>query len=166
MDLHIRKASANDFETIWPIFHAVVAESATYPYAKTTTKKQGYHLWMEVPLATYLAEENGKTTGTYYIKPNQPELGAHICNCGYMVAPEARGRGTGAALCLHSQQKAREYGFLAMQFNLVVSTNTTAIHLWKKLDFSHIGTIPKAFNHGRYGLVDALIMYKQLIPEL
>jgi ribosomal protein S18 acetylase RimI-like enzyme len=164
MTPHIRKATPHDFEAIWPIFHAVVSAGTTYPYAKTTTKDQGRHLWMEVPLATYLAEENGKTLGTYYIKPNQPDLGAHICNCGYMVAPDAQGQGLGTALCLHSQQTARENGFTAMQFNLVVSTNTPAIHLWRKLGFSRIGTIPLAFNHSRYGLVDALIMYKQLTP--
>jgi len=166
MTLHIRKATARDFETIWPIFRAVVSTGTTYPYAKTTTREQGFHLWMEVPLATYLAEKDDKTLGTYYIKANQPELGAHICNCGYMVAPEARGQGLGTKLCLHSQQTARKNGFTAMQFNLVVSTNTTAIHLWHKLGFSRIGTIPGGFNHSRHGLVDALIMYKQLTPVL
>ncbi len=161
--MEIRKASKADFDTIWPIFHAVVATGTTYPYAPTTNKEQARHIWMEVPSATYLAQEAGQTLGTYYIKPNQPELGAHICNCGYMVAPDARGCGLGRMLCLHSLKTARTRGFTAMQFNLVVSTNTIAVRLWQQLGFSCIGTIPKAFNHSELGLVDAHIMYRHLI---
>ena len=41
--------------------------------------------------------------GTYYIKTNQAGPGAHICNCGYMVAADARGRGVATAMCKHSQ---------------------------------------------------------------
>ena len=161
--MEIRKASMPDFDSIWPIFHTVIAAGTTYPYGPATTKRQARHIWMEVPLATYLAEEAGQTLGTYYIKPNQPELGAHICNCGYMVAPDARGQGLGRMLCRHSMNTARELGFFAMQFNLVVSTNTVAVRLWQQLGFSRIGTIPQAFNHKEYGLVDAYIMHRQLV---
>jgi ribosomal protein S18 acetylase RimI-like enzyme len=52
-----------------------------------------------------------------------------------------------------------------MQFNFVVSTNEPAVHLWKKLGFEVIGTIPEAFDHPRVGLVDAHIMYKRLRPR-
>ena len=161
--MQIRKASSDDFDTIWPIFHTIVAAGTTYPYAPETSREQARHIWMQAPRATYLLEENGQTLGTYYIKPNQPGLGSHICNCGYMVAPEARGRGLGTRLCLHSLNTAAELGFSAMQFNLVVSTNTVAVRLWKKLGFSHVGTVPKAFNHTEHGLVDAYIMYRQLV---
>jgi len=164
MNLSIRKAEADDFTTIWPIFHTIISAGETYPYASATTREQGEQIWMKSPMATYLAEQGGKTLGTYYIKPNQPSRGAHICNCGYMVAREARNQGLATTLCKHSQQVAVESGFLAMQFNLVVSTNTAAVHLWQKLGFSIIGTIPKAFDHKKSGLVDAHVMYKQLIP--
>ncbi len=163
MEINIRKAEPADFDTIWPLFHAIVSAGTTYPYEPTTTKKQGYHFWMEAPLATYLLENNGKTVGTYYIKPNQPGLGAHICNCGYMVAHSARKQGLATTLCKHSQQIAVKNGFMAMQFNLVVSTNMAAVYLWQKLGFSIIGTVPQAFNHKDLGLVDAHILHKQLI---
>ncbi|HHD57154.1 MAG TPA: GNAT family N-acetyltransferase [Desulfobulbaceae bacterium] len=161
--MEICKASAADFDSIWPVFHTVVAAGTTYPYDPATTKNQARHLWMEIPLATYLAREEGETLGTYYIKPNQPGLGAHICNCGYMVAPDARRQGLGRMLCLHSLDTARELGFLAMQFNLVISTNTVAVRIRQQLGFTRIGTIPQAFNHNEYGLVDAHIMHRQLV---
>ena len=165
MDIRIRKATADDFKTIWPIFQAIVSTGETYPYATTTTQEQGEQIWMNSPMATYLAEFEGKTLGTYYIKPNQPSRGAHICNCGYMVATEARNHGLATTLCRHSQRVAVKSGFLAMQFNLVVSTNTAAVHLWEKLGFAISGTVPKAFDHARLGLVDAHIMYKHLIAD-
>ncbi len=103
-----------------------------------------------------------KILGTYYIKPNQPALGAHVCNCGYIVAEKARGKGIASEMCSHSQHKALSMGFKAMQYNLVVSTNKGAVRLWKKLGFRIIGTLPRAFRHSQSGFVDAFVMYKQL----
>lgn len=79
-----------------------------------------------------------------------------------MVNPKHQGRGTGKLLCEHSIQFAKENGFLAIQFNIVVSTNEGAVNLWQKFGFSIIGKTPKAFRHKTLGLVDAFIMYKDL----
>jgi ribosomal protein S18 acetylase RimI-like enzyme len=64
-------------------------------------------------------------------------------------------------MCEHSQEAASQQGFLAMQFNFVVSTNTGAVRLWEKLGFSIVGRIPEAFQ-STDGYVDAFIMHKQL----
>ena len=65
-------------------------------------------------------------------------------------------------MCEHSQQQAMALGFRAIQFNLVVSTNETAIRIWKNLGFTIIGTLPKAFNSKSFGYIDAHVMYKEL----
>jgi ribosomal protein S18 acetylase RimI-like enzyme len=111
---------------------------------------------------TYVLEENGEILGTYIIKPNQIDRGSHIANAAYMVHPKAQGKGIGNKLCEHSLAEAVKFGFMAMQFNLVVSTNETAIKLWKKNGFEIIGTIPDGFNHQTLGYVDAYIMYRKL----
>ena len=112
---------------------------------------------------TYVAcDASGKIFGTYYIKPNQQGNAAHVCNCGYVVSEAARGMGVATLMCEHSQAVASEAGFLAMQFNFVVSTNTGAIRLWEKLGFQIVGTLPRAFRHPEQGLVDAHVMYKWL----
>jgi ribosomal protein S18 acetylase RimI-like enzyme len=67
-------------------------------------------------------------------------------------------------MCEHSQKEARRLGFRAMQFNLVVATNDDAVHLWQKLGFDIVGTLPGAFNHSSLGYVDAYVMFKQLVP--
>jgi L-amino acid N-acyltransferase YncA len=160
--MNIRQATAGDFDNIWPIFHAIVSAGDTYTYARDTTKDQAFKLWMEMPRATFVAESGGRILGTYYIKTNQGGGGEHVCNCGYMVAPAARGQGLATAMCEHSQRAALELGYKAMQFNFVVSTNEDAVKLWNKLGFATVGRLPQAFAHPERGYVDALVMYKRL----
>jgi len=162
MDLHIREALASDWNAIWPIFHDIVSAGETYSYAPNTSMEDGCNLWLKKPRKTYVALQDGALVGTYFLTPNQPGLGSHVCNCGYMVAEAARGQGIASNMCRHSQGEALRLGFLAMQFNLVVASNKGAIRLWHKLGFQTVGTLPKAFNHHTLGLVDAYVMYKWL----
>jgi ribosomal protein S18 acetylase RimI-like enzyme len=158
----IREATDEDFAGIWPIFHEIVAAGDTYAYAPDTSREDARHLWMQLPRKTYVAEEQGEILGSYYIKTNHAGPGSHVCNCGYMVASRARGRGLATAMCEHSQEKAIELGYRAMQFNLVASSNVGAIKLWTRLGFETVGRLPQAFRHPGDGFVDALVMYKQL----
>ena len=161
--ISIRRYQDSDWPLIHPLLHATFAAGETYAYAPDSSAAQIHHAWIEAPAATYVAgAPDGQMLGTYYIKPNQPGLGAHVCNCGYLVAPEAEGRGVATAMCEHSQREALAMGFLAMQFNLVVATNVRAVRLWQQLGFAVVGTLPGAFNHRRLGLTDALVMFKTL----
>lgn len=138
----------------------------TYVFSTDITEGEAHKVWVEVPQATYVAvDECGAVLGTYYIKPNQPALGAHVCNCGHIVSEKVRGKGVASAMCAHSQREAVALGFRSMQFNLVVSTNEGAVPLWKENGFRVVGTLPKAFQHARLGYVDALVMFKMLSPE-
>lgn len=160
--MNIREANRQDFEQIWPIFHEIAAAGETYAYPRDISKEQALTLWMDAPRVTYVCEEAGRILGTYYLKTNHAGPGDHVCNCGYMVSSQARGRGLATALCEHSQRVARELGYKAMQFNLVASTNEGAVRLWRKLGFATVGRLPGAFHHPSQGYVDALVMYKWL----
>ena len=160
--IEIREATENDFDAIWPIFQEVVSAGDTYAYEKDTSKESALAIWMCGPRRTYVAEENGKVLGTYYLKTNQAGPGNHVCNCGYMVSSAARGKGLATLMCQHSQDVARELDYQAMQFNFVASSNEGAVRLWAKLGFETVGNLPKAFNHPSKRYVDALVMYKWL----
>lgn len=160
--MNIREATPADFDNIWPIFHGIVASGETYAYPRDTPKEEAFRLWVEIPRLTFVAEENGRILGTYYLKTNQAGPGDHVCNCGYMVSCAARGRGLATAMCEHSQEVARQLGYQAMQFNFVASSNEAAVKLWNKLGFATVGRLPKAFNHPAKGYIDALVMYKWL----
>jgi len=160
----IRPFQAKDWPALWPILKATFETGDTYAYSPQSTEAQIRHAWIDVPQATYVAtSDGGEILGTYVLKPNQPGLGSHVCNCGYVVSSAARGRGLASELCIHSQAEAGRLGYRAMQFNLVVSTNDVAVRLWKKLGFEIVGTLPHAFHHSMLGYVDAYVMYKSLV---
>ncbi len=161
-ELVIRRATDDDWPAIWPIFHAVVARGDTYTYAPDTSEAEARRLWLGPGVATYVAERDGRVVGTYVLRPNQPGLGAHVANAGYMVAPDAFGGGIGAAMGEHSLHEARAAGYRAMQFNAVVSTNTRAVALWQRLGFTVVGTVPGGFRHRERGFVDLHVMHRSL----
>ncbi|HEV2913153.1 MAG TPA: GNAT family N-acetyltransferase [Pyrinomonadaceae bacterium] len=160
--ISIRTARASDFDSIWQIFREVVERGDTYVYDPLTTREEARSIWMSEGVETFVASVDGRIVGTYILRPNQTGLGSHVANAGYMVRSDAAGRGVGRAMCEHSLEEARGRGFLAMQFNMVVSTNEGAVALWKKLGFSIVGTLPRVFRHQRLGLVDAFVMHRFL----
>ena len=161
--INIRRFEEQDWAEAWEIIEPVFRAGETYAFSPDITAEEAHKVWIEAPAVTFVAvDSNNAILGTYYIKPNQPTLGAHVCNCGYIVAENARNKGLAALMCDHSQVQAVSMGFLAMQYNLVVATNESAVHLWKKKGFTIIGTLPKSFRHHQLGLVDAHIMYKLL----
>jgi len=159
----IRRFEQSDWSDVWEILEPVFRAGETYAFSPEITEEEAHRVWIEMPTATFVAEdEAGAVVGTYYIKPNQPSLGSHVCNSGYIVGEDARGKGVASQMCESAQREAIRLGFRAMQFNLVVSTNKSAVRLWQKLGFEIVGTLPGAFQHPKHGYVDAFVMYKQL----
>jgi len=158
----IREAGPSDFDAIWPIFKEIVSAGETYGFNRDTTKEEAEQLWMVLPAKTFVVQEEGEVLGTYFIKTNVAGPGSHVCNCGYMVASSARGRGLATRMCEHSQQIAEELGYKAMQFNYVASSNSGAVRLWQKLGFEIVGRLPGAFQRPSGEYVDAFVMYKWL----
>ncbi|MDR9428779.1 GNAT family N-acetyltransferase [Salibaculum sp.] len=160
-DPRLRRAGAADWPVIWAMLEPVFRAGETYAVDRDVSEAAARAMWLEGPVATYLAEGDAPM-GTYYIKTNHGGGGAHVCNCGYVTAPAARGQGVATTMCLHSQQEARRLGYAAMQFNLVVATNTGALRLWDALGFEIVGTLPSAFRHPRLGPVAAHVMWKEI----
>lgn len=159
----IRAAAAGDRDAIWAIFRAVVATGDTYVFDPSTSRDDALAYWLDPAARCYVAEHDGAVVGTYIVKPNQRDLGSHVANAAFMVAPAARGLHVGRAMGEHSLREARRLGYRAMQFNFVVSCNEPAIRLWRKLGFAIVGTLPGAFRHPQKGYVDAYVMFRSLV---
>jgi ribosomal protein S18 acetylase RimI-like enzyme len=177
--LEIRKATEADKPEIWKIIKAVIATGDTYTFAPDSPEEEMLAFWMSPEKWTYVAvwneapesaentsgdspDLNGKIVGTFFLKANQPGLGAHVGNAGYMVAPEAKGKRVGRRMAEFSIEESRRLGFHSIQFNFVVKSNAVAVKLWQDVGFRIIGEIPEAFNHARDGLTNAYIMYRKL----
>src|SRR5437870_2632133 len=162
--LQIRRARTEALETIWQFFQAVVAKGDTYVSDPDISRGKALAYWLGPKTRCYVALSDHGIVGSYILKVNQPGLGSHVANAGFMVSPSARGRGIGRAMAEHCLHEARRLGFRAMQFNFVVATNRTALRLWKDLGFKIVGTLPGAFRHSRRGFVDVYVMYLRLRP--
>jgi len=158
----IRKVKEKDYDQVWEIFQEVIKSEDSYVFKANTPKADLKKHWFAEYMETYVYEEEGEILGSYILKPNQIDLGNHMANASYMVHPEAQGKGIGRKLAEHSLVIAKKAGYLGMQFNIVISTNTAAIKLWKSLGFHILGTCPNAFRHPKLGLVDTHIMYLEL----
>ncbi|CDG81714.1 GNAT family N-acetyltransferase [Janthinobacterium agaricidamnosum] len=162
-EIEIRPAQEADFEAMWGIFQQLVANGDTYTFGPDTSKERCHAYWFGPGVQSFVAVMGSeRLLGMYKLIPNQAELGNHVANASFMVDPAAQGVGVGKLLGVHCMEQARQSGYLAMQFNFVVSTNIGAVMLWKKLGFTIIGTLPMAFRHAQLGYVDAYVMYQLL----
>jgi L-amino acid N-acyltransferase YncA len=136
MGVAFREATGADWPAIWPIWHGIVAAAETYTWAPDTDEPAARRAWMLPPPArVFVAEADGRVVGTALLKPNQPGLGDHVANAGFMVDPAHAGRGIGRSLAEHVIDAARRQGYHGMQFNAVVEVNTAAVALWRSLGF-------------------------------
>ena len=119
------------------------------PFEAAISEAEAQLAWVEQSQAVMVGlDPAGAVVGTYYLRPNSLALGAHVVNAGYVVA-----------------EQTRQLGFRALQFNLVVSTNTAGICCWQRNGFQVVGTLPGAFLHKRLGYVDALVMFQGLVED-
>ncbi len=162
--MEIVDARADDWEAIWPLFRQIVRAGETYAYDPDIDPGDARRMWMlDPPGRTVIAADaDGTVLGTACVYPNRPGPGSHVASASFMVDPRYGGRGTGRALGEHVLDWARASGFLAMQFNAVVETNTRAVALWKSLGFEVLGTVPQAFKHPTRGYVALLVMHRFL----
>ena len=160
--MNIRPATGADNDTIWRVLEPAFRAGETYMIERDISREAALAYWKSPAHAVFVAEDGGQVLGTYYLRANQRGPGAHVCNCGYITAPEHQGRGIARAMCAHSLEEAKRRGFKAMQFNAVIATNTRAVKLWQQMGFDIVGMLPGAFDHPGEGIVDALVMFKRL----
>lgn len=159
----IRPLTEADWPAVWPIIEQVCREGETYVYPTDITEEQARGIWREpAPGAVVVLEEDGEILGTAKMGPNRPGHGDHIGTASFMVAETARGRGVARALGEHAIAWHRERGFRGIQFNAVVESNAPAVHLWQKLGFGIVGTVPGAFRSPAHGEVGLHVMFLPL----
>lgn len=158
----LRPAKPADDDQLWAILEPVFREGETYCLARDISRAAALDYWSGGPHRVFVAEDAGAVLGSYFLSPNQKGGGAHVCNCGFVTAASARGKGVARAMLAHALEMAKADGYLAMQFNFVVATNERAIAIWRDMGFDVVGRLPGAFRSPKDGYVDALVMYRPL----
>ena len=163
--IEFRVATAEDWPGIWSVFREVVATGDTYAFPPDIDETAARSSWLfdgTGRRSTHVAVLGGMIVGTAYVAPNQPGLGDHVANAGWMIQPAVAGRGLGRRFAEYVLDEARCEGFTGMQFNAVVATNTRAVALWESMGFAIVGTVPDAFRHAANGLTAIHVMYRRL----
>lgn len=152
----IREYRESDLPEMTEIWNEVVREGIAFPQESELDENSGRDFFAA---QTYcgVAEENGEIVGLYILHPNNVGRCGHICNASYAVSSKMRGRHIGEALVKDCLEQGKAHGFRVLQFNAVVATNTHARHLYERLGFTQLGTIP-----GGFRLIDG--SYEDICP--
>lgn len=126
------------------IWNEVVEDGIAFPQEELLTEKTGAEFFGS---QTYcgVAEENGTIYGLYILHPNNVGRCGHICNASYAVSKAFRGKHIGELLVKDCLIQAKKCGYGVLQFNAVVESNIHARHLYERLGFVQLGTIPNGF---------------------
>ncbi len=142
--MEIKKYSQEYIKEAIRIWNEIVDEGIAFPQKECLTEETGHEFFSEQSF-TGVALDGGEVVGLYILHPNNVGRCSHICNASYAVRSDLRGRHIGEKLVIHCMETAKQLGFGILQFNAVVSTNTAALKLYKRLGFIQLGIIPKGF---------------------
>ena len=106
----IRPALPSDSAGIWKVLEPVIRAGETWALARDMSESEARAYWMADDREAFVAEEEGKILGTYFLRANHAGGGSHVANSGYMTAADATGRGVGRALCLDSLERPASAG--------------------------------------------------------
>lgn len=153
MNLATRKYTENDLPQMIQIWNEIVGEGIAFPQEELLTIESGKEFFTsQTYTGVAVDSETGQIYGLYILHPNNIGRCGHICNASYAVAADSRGLHIGEKLVKDCMAQGKAHGFKVLQFNAVVATNIHARHLYERLGFVQLGTIPGGFRmkDGRY----------------
>lgn len=141
----VRKYSADDIPAMKDIWNEVVDEGIAFPQEEDLTDEGAKDFFAQQTYCGVAVDESGKVYGMYILHPNNVGKCGHIANASYAVSSESRGLHIGEKLVRDCIAQAKAHGFGILQFNAVVATNIHARHLYERIGFKQLGTIPGGF---------------------
>lgn len=146
MDIEIRAFEQKDVPEMIGIWNSIVKDGIAFPQEEELNIQTGKEFFVSQSFTGVAVEKaSEKVLGLYILHPNNVGRCSHICNASYAVNSEKRGQHIGEKLVRHSLTQGKKLGFKILQFNAVVATNIHARHLYERLGFIQLGTIPEGF---------------------
>lgn len=163
MEISIRAYTPNDLTVMTEIWNQVVEEANAFPQEEGLTAETAAAFFAGQSFAGVAQnDETGDILGLYILHPNNVGRCGHLANASYAVRAGCRGMKVGEKLVRHSLQKGRELGYRILQFNAVVASNKGAIHLYEKLGFVQLGTVPGGYRLSPDDYEDIILFYHPL----
>lgn len=146
MNITIRAYKPEDLPQMITLWNEVVEEGIAFPQEEPLTNQTGKEFFAsQTYSAVAVNTDTGEICGLYILHPNNVGRCGHICNASYAVSSKCRGLHIGEKLVSDCLIQGKKHGFRVLQFNAVVATNIHARHLYERLGFTQLGTIPKGF---------------------
>ena len=142
--MKIREYTKKDVESLREIWNQVVEDGVAFPQDEPLSLEEAEEFFAGQSYVG-VAEKEGRVIGLYILHPNNVGRCGHICNASYAVSSASRGLHIGEKLVLDCMEQARRTGFKILQFNAVVATNIHARHLYERIGFHPLGTVPGGF---------------------
>ena len=163
MNIVVRAYKEADLSVMIDIWNQVVEDGVAFPQEECLIAKSGQEFFAGQTYCGVAEDtETGRIYGLYILHPNNVGRCGHICNASYAVDKNHRGEHIGEALVSDSLKQGKEHGFGVLQFNAVVAENIHARHLYERLGFKQLGTIPKGFRRIDGGYSDICPYYHEL----
>lgn len=163
MNVKIRAYEEKDLPEMIRIWNEVVEEGIAFPQEEFLDEETGKQFFAS---QTYNAvaeiTDTGQVCGLYILHPNNVGRCGHICNASYAVSSGYRGLHIGEKLVSDCLIQGKRHGFGILQFNAVVASNIHARHLYERLGFVPLGTIPKGFRMKDGHYEDICPYYREL----
>lgn len=155
----VRAYTSEDIPAMIRIWNEVVGEGIAFPQEETLDEVSGAAFFASQTYAAVAEDENSRTIrGLYILHPNNVGRCGHICNASYAVSAGSRGQHIGEMLVSDCLRQAKRHAFRILQFNAVVESNVHARHLYERLGFIQLGTIPGGFRK-KDGTYEAICPY-------
>lgn len=145
MDINVRKYQNTDIKDMVHIWNEIIEEGVAFPQEEFLDENTGKSFFASQTYCGVAESKEGNILGLYILHPNNVGRCGHICNASYAVSSEARGFHIGEKLVKDCLEQGKKHGFTILQFNAVVASNVHARHLYERLGFKQLGTIPHGF---------------------
>lgn len=140
----IRAYRETDVPDMIEIWNEVVKDGIAFPQEDCLDATTGSAFFAAQSYCG-VADDDGTLVGLYILHPNNVGRCGHICNASYAVRSDSRGKHVGEKLVTDCLLQGKLLGFRILQFNAVVESNVHARHLYERLGFRQLGTIPSGF---------------------
>ena len=160
--MRIRDLEMTDMTNVISLWNEIIAEGNSFPEDTILSEEEGIEFFATQSAIGVAEDVSGALRGLYVLRSCGIGRCGHIGTASVAVSSTARGIHIGEKLLKDCMDKAREHGFKILELKDVREENMVANHLFTKLGFRLIGSIPNGFRNKDGSYSNTMIYYCEL----